>query len=144
VGMIAFVFRDTHSSTLSTLRQYVSLSISAKTGVAPVSTTAFAAPTNVNEGRITRHRDQHLRQATRRVTPLSRSLPLWRALPRQTWQSFFQTLEPSPIPPYRSGFTAQDFDSCINLFFSKKWLVDPDQFRNSSVGPGFQQLALCA
>ncbi len=24
--------------------------------------------------------------------------------------------------------TAQDFDSCIDLFFSKKRLIDPDQF----------------
>src|SRR6266571_578990 len=53
VGIIAFVFRVTTSSILSVLRQKVSLSISAKTGVAPARTIALTAPTNVKEGTTT-------------------------------------------------------------------------------------------
>src|SRR5438445_10792440 len=56
----------------------------------------------------------------------------------------FKLENPRPHPALiGQDSTAQDFDNCIDLFLSKKRLVDPDQFPQFfSWPPGFQHRRL--
>src|SRR2546427_13299337 len=142
--MIAFVFRDTHSSTLSTLRQYVSLSISAKTGVAPVSTTALAAPTNVNEGRITSSpgpTSAASNEACNAAVPFTTATACFAPTNLAKLLSNSRTRGPIPLLSVRIPLRKTSTAASISSFPRNGWLILISS-RNSSVGPRFS--ATCA
>src|SRR2546427_6728809 len=142
--MIAFVFRDTHSSTLSTLRQYVSLSISAKTGVAPVSTTALAAPTNVNEGRITSSpgpTSAASNEACNAAVPFTTATACFAPTNLAKLLSNSRTRGPIPLLSVRIPLRKTSTAASISSFPRNGWLILISS-RNSSDGPRFS--ATCA